>query len=726
MRRQDHVIEFEQWIVVIDRLLLEYVEGGSGDSLVLQRLNQRGFVDDWPTGSVDQVSGWLHAGDQLATDQAFGFRGQGALDDDVVRALDQVIQLNPGDVSCIERGVRIVGEHCAVEDGSQANNFPTDVAEADHTECFAHQPRTDELVFGCPGVTRAHCTVLIENAVGQSKHKCHGCLSHREPDTFRRIGDDDSAIRTCLEIHRVIANAPTADGGKPIVAFQALGCELAAEHDERIDSAQLFGREDTRFRRYRYEFDLLGQGKEITLQRLEFGITIRVIKICCDSDHKIAHNCCLSIDCKFRLKITQPLPLRRQVLMLPVQAASREIQGPHVRHIRAFLRRTMPALLALFLFVPLFTTTSAQTADPSTLDLVSSTRYIVIDDATGEIFAEKDADIRGGMASLTKVFTALVAIERASSLDQVIVAQDSDMFDSTSTTMTGFFPGVAFTVEDLLYGMILESGNDAAEALARGIAEQPGDTPEQSVERFVGWMNDKVAELGLTNTNFVNPHGLSDPDHYSTPREIAAFMMVATQNPIFFTVITTRSFTTSTGAVITSVNRGPEFMASYIGGKTGFDEETGYCLIEIAQRDDVRLVSVTIDGVAPDVWYEDHAILLEYGFNSLNDRLAAGQPLGGNVIQIAQAQTDDPPDDVAEVEPTAAVDVAIGEVADESVGPVRIDGTPVPVPQAETDEGGMFDNWAIAVLLGLVIFGLLVMRSGVVSGRKKPTDESTD
>jgi D-alanyl-D-alanine carboxypeptidase (penicillin-binding protein 5/6) len=390
------------------------------------------------------------------------------------------------------------------------------------------------------------------------------------------------------------------------------------------------------------------------------------------------------------------------------------VQGHFVRHLRAFSTRLVPLLLLFIVVLTTSRSTLAQTADPASLEMVSATRFIVIDSATGEVFAEQEAEVRGGMASLTKVFTALVAIERASSLDQQIVAQDSDMFDSTSTTMSGFAPGVVFTVRDLLYGMMLESGNDAATALARGIAEQDGDSPEDSVRRFVEWMNEKSAELGLTNTNFVNPHGLSDPDHYSTPRELAAFTMVALENPTFLDVITARTYTTTTGVTIASVNRGPEFMQSYIGGKTGFDEDTGYCLIEIAQREDVRLISVTIDGVAPDVWYQDHAILLEYGFNALNDRLASGEPLGSNVVSVAnqQAEVTEPEPEPETADPgDQEVAVIVGD-DDDIVGPVRIDGTPVPVVQASNDDGNsLFDNWAVAVLLSLVVFGSLLLRS---------------
>lgn len=390
-----------------------------------------------------------------------------------------------------------------------------------------------------------------------------------------------------------------------------------------------------------------------------------------------------------------------------------------MRHLRAFWTSLFPILAILSLVFASTSIANAQTADEATLDLVSATRYIVIDSATGEVLAARDTDVRGGMASLTKVFTALVAIERASSLDQVIVAQESDLFDSTSTTMTGLAPGVAFTARDLLYGMILESGNDAAQALARGIAEQPGDTPEQAVARFVGWMNEKVAALGLSNTHFVNPHGLSNPEHYSTPREMAAFMMTALQNPDFFTVITTRTYTTTTGVTITSVNRGPEFMQSYIGGKTGFDEDTGYCLIQIAQRDDVRLVSVTIDGVAPDVWYQDHAILLEYGFNALADRLASGGQIQESVA-IAQDVSEEPTEEVASVQPTVETDLSVAGPPDEGGRPVLIEGTPTVVRGAKDDGRSMFDNWAIAVILGLVVFGSLYIRSRARSRSAAP------
>lgn len=357
-----------------------------------------------------------------------------------------------------------------------------------------------------------------------------------------------------------------------------------------------------------------------------------------------------------------------------------------------------------------------QSADPSTLDQISSQRYIVIDGQTGEIFAEKDADIRAGMASVTKVFTAIVVLERAP-LDMEIIGQESDLFDSRSTTMPGFFAGGVYTVRDLLYGMILASGNDAAQALARGIGAQEGDTPEQSVERFVGWMNDKAADLGLTNTHFVNPHGLSDPDHYTTPRDIALFMMYAVQNPDFMALVSARTYTTTNGDEILSINRAPEFIPDHVGGKTGYDDATGFCLVEIGQRGDVQLVSVTIDGVAPDIWYQDHAILQEYAFAARADRIASGEPLGDTVVARAQESDRAQAEELDGDDATPPADTALAGV-DTGPRPVLVTGTPSPGSASEQDGGDAFDNWLIAGLIAFVIAVTLWMRSGVpVIGR---------
>jgi D-alanyl-D-alanine carboxypeptidase (penicillin-binding protein 5/6) len=365
---------------------------------------------------------------------------------------------------------------------------------------------------------------------------------------------------------------------------------------------------------------------------------------------------------------------------------------------------------ALLLFLATLGPAAAQSVDDSSLEFVSSQQFIVIDADTGEIFAAKDPDGRAGMASVTKIFTAIIAIERVP-LDFEITAQESDLFDSTSTTMPGFVPGNVYTVEDLLYGMMLQSGNDAAEALARGIAQQEGDSPAQAIARFMGWINDKALELGMTNTHLSNPHGLSAPDHYSTPRDIAAWMMYAIQNPVFMELASATQFTVSTGDVMYSINRAPQFIPNHVAGKTGFDNDTGYCLAELQQRGDLRLITVTLDGIAPDIWYQDHAILADFGFAALQARLDSGEPISGDVIALAPETVDESGDDeVAQAEPTTTPDVR--EPSDEvALGPVPIDATPAPVAQQD-DAGGISGNWFIPIVILGVIVASLLIRSG--------------
>jgi D-alanyl-D-alanine carboxypeptidase (penicillin-binding protein 5/6) len=390
--------------------------------------------------------------------------------------------------------------------------------------------------------------------------------------------------------------------------------------------------------------------------------------------------------------------------------------------------RVTPLIVLLAILAVSPAPVGGQSADSSSLEQISSRRYIVIDDKTGEIFAEKDPDERAGMASVTKVFTALVALERAP-LDMEITTNDSDLFDQTSSLMPGLVSGKTYTMQDLLYGMVLASGNDAAHALARGIGEQPGDSDEEAVARFVTWMNDKVTQLGLANTHFVNPHGLSDPDHYTTPRDIATFMMYAVQNPDFMDVISALEYTTTTGDFVASINRGPQFIPDFVGGKTGFDFDTGYCLVEVGQRGDVQVVSVTIDGVAPDIWYQDHAILMDYAFAALEDRLAAGDPLGENVLAFAQqgttAEADTSGQEVAQDIQSAAQESAFaGEPA--APRPVLVtEPVQVPAPVKTGNGQHIFDNWLISLAILMVVGIGILLQAGIKLARPSLASRSS-
>src|SRR5680860_1688669 len=222
---------------------------------------------------------------------------------------------------------------------------------------------------------------------------------------------------------------------------------------------------------------------------------------------------------------------------------------------------------------------AAQSSDD--LD-VSSKRYIVIDAETGEVLAAQNAGERVAIASLTKIFTTIEALERGE-LDQLITTKQADVYDASSTLM-GFGPDETFTLRDLLYGMMLPSGNDAAHAVARALGETPGATDQEAYENFMAMMNERIKNMGLEDTNLVNPHGWGVDGHYSTARDIATFMMYALRYPEFQEIISTSSYTTSQGGyTVSNTNRLlTDGFSGLIGGKTGYDDDAGYCLIAVS------------------------------------------------------------------------------------------------------------------------------------------------
>ena len=283
------------------------------------------------------------------------------------------------------------------------------------------------------------------------------------------------------------------------------------------------------------------------------------------------------------------------------------------------------AALLMLLFLPIGT--SAQ--DVPELQ-INSKRYIVLDADNGNIYVQKNADEQVAIASLTKVFTAVQALEMAS-LDTEITTDDSDMVDPANNTYMGFGPGETYTLLDMIYGMMLPSGNDAAHAVARSLGYQEGDTPDQSVERFVGWMNQRNADLGLTNTHLLNPTGWGVEGHYSTARDVATFVRYALTFPDLVEAMGTRSYTTDSGLTVTNTNKLLSEFDLLDGGKTGYDNDSGYCLIEFASLDDSTMISVTLDGVAPGDWYDDNRVLLNYAFDTKSEMADQNEAFSGNV-----------------------------------------------------------------------------------------------
>ena len=163
-----------------------------------------------------------------------------------------------------------------------------------------------------------------------------------------------------------------------------------------------------------------------------------------------------------------------------------------------------------------------------------------MDAATGKILYQKEADLRLPPASTTKVVTALLTLESGRSLSQSLkVSKEATRVPASKLYLR---PGQSVTIEELLYGIMLASANDASVVLAEGIGG--------SVERFTELMTKKAHQVGATNTNFTNPHGLTAPDHYSTAKDLAILFRYAMKNPMFRDIVQTKFSSVSTSAMV--------------------------------------------------------------------------------------------------------------------------------------------------------------------------------
>ena len=250
---------------------------------------------------------------------------------------------------------------------------------------------------------------------------------------------------------------------------------------------------------------------------------------------------------------------------------------------------------------------------------VSAGKAIVVDAQTGRVLYEKDADSQSLIASTTKIMTALIVCEQCNVLDRMCIPKEAVGIEGSSMYLQ---EGEILTLQELLYGMMLSSGNDAATALAIYCAG--------TVEGFAQLMNDKARMLGLSNTHFVNPHGLDAPGHYSTARDLAILACYAMKNPIFAQTVSTK--TVSVGErCLTNHNKLLWQFDGADGVKTGFTKAAGRILVSSAVRQGRRLVCVTIDD--RDDW-ADHKSLLEKGFTrySITQLVEKGQRMGSVTV----------------------------------------------------------------------------------------------
>lgn len=256
---------------------------------------------------------------------------------------------------------------------------------------------------------------------------------------------------------------------------------------------------------------------------------------------------------------------------------------------------------------------------------VSAEAAVLMHADSGRVLYEKNADEHMLIASTTKIMTAIVVLEHCKLDDLVEVDSRSAGIEGSSMYLKA---GESYTVEDLLYGLMLVSGNDAASALALHVAD--------NMEDFAELMNEKAQELGMTESSFKNAHGLDEEGHYSTARDMAKLAAYCMENEDFARIAGTVSHTVGEQTLVNH-NRLLREYDGCLGLKTGYTMAAGRTLVTCAERDGARYVCVTLDD--PDDW-DDHKSLYDWAFAnySFAEVIPAGLSYEVPVISGAELQ----------------------------------------------------------------------------------------
>ncbi|MBQ2940896.1 MAG: D-alanyl-D-alanine carboxypeptidase [Clostridia bacterium] len=260
--------------------------------------------------------------------------------------------------------------------------------------------------------------------------------------------------------------------------------------------------------------------------------------------------------------------------------------------------------------------------------VVTSANYILVNMDTGEVLVEKNSSERKYPASTTKIMTALLALEKLDPEGTSTVSNEAVMSISWDSSKLGLYEGETFNNFELIKGMMVVSGNDAANVLAEAVSG--------SISDFVALMNEKAKSLGCEGTHFVNTHGLTDENHYTTVADMAKIAVAAMKNPAFREIVKStyfelpktekcdvvRSFNT-TNNLITNARTSDYLYSPATGIKTGYTDAAKNCLVASAEKEGVRLISVilgasVVDGV--NTAYSDTKALMEWGFENYVSR----------------------------------------------------------------------------------------------------------
>jgi D-alanyl-D-alanine carboxypeptidase (penicillin-binding protein 5/6) len=251
---------------------------------------------------------------------------------------------------------------------------------------------------------------------------------------------------------------------------------------------------------------------------------------------------------------------------------------------------------------------------------ITATAAVLMDAGSGQVLYSHNPDLEWPPASTTKIMTALVALERASRNARIEISPQVARFREGS--VVGLPQGARIPLHDLLYALLLPSGNDVALAIAEGVAG--------TVPAFVAQMNAEARRLGAAHTHFTSPHGLYDPDHYSTAYDLAVITRAAMQRPDFREIVHTRRWTfVPPGGHARRLTNHNRLLSRYPGAdgvKTGYVHQSGQTLVASATHDGWRLIAVLLH--SRDEW-RDAARLLDYGFGRYKPTrlLSAGEQL---------------------------------------------------------------------------------------------------
>lgn len=253
---------------------------------------------------------------------------------------------------------------------------------------------------------------------------------------------------------------------------------------------------------------------------------------------------------------------------------------------------------------------STQTEAPE----IQSAGAVLMDASTGNLLYSKNADTKYYPASITKLMTALLVAEKADLSDTVTFSKTATTNLESGAVTLGLVEGDTLTVEQCMYGLLLKSANEVANGLAEHVSG--------SISDFAALMNARAKELGCTGTNFVNPNGLNNSNHYTTPHDMALIARAAFQNQTVQKVASTLTYQipATKNASARTITLGHKMLNSsdsryysgVIGGKTGFTSLAGNTLVTCAERNGVRLIAVIMK--SNSTHYSDTKALLDYGF----------------------------------------------------------------------------------------------------------------